>query len=325
MNNDKGFVDAYQSIYEHHQKDENGNTIPHEGEEINEAVVTGSLLAAKAGLSALKGAKAMAGLGKAAKVASKVGQVAQGVGAVRDAAAPRGKGQMNPQNEGVMAPIAMNAANQVKKTVGGAAKAVGGAVKDVAMQAVKKPPVTKTTVIKAHREVDLHDAEGNLTHQITDVVTPEPLGERDEDMATRLWDEVVANLTTLGEMAGVRYQVTPLEEKKSLDPVGKEDGDVDNDGDVDDSDSYLKKRRDAIGKAMGKKGKKDDDEDKDEDKEEKKSEKKETKEEYTPKFSVRSQVAFSTPEEVVEEGISDEQFNAFAPSIAEAHRKIYRD
>ena len=144
-------------------------------------------------------------------------------------------------------------------------------------------------------------------------------------MANRLWDEVVANLTTLGEMAGVRYQVTPLEEKKNLDPVGKEDDDVDNDGDVDDSDSYLKKRRDAIGKAMGKKGKKDDDEDKDEDKEEKKSEKKETKEEYTPKFNVRSQVAFSTPEEVVEEGISDEQFNTFAPSIAEAHRKIYRD
>tara|TARA_B100000575_G_C23127112_1_gene653181 strand:- start:977 stop:1951 length:975 start_codon:yes stop_codon:yes gene_type:complete len=324
MNNDKGFVDAYQSIYEHHQKDENGNTIPHEGEQINEAVVTGSLLAAKAGLSALKGAKAMAGLGKAAKVASKVGQVAQGVGAVRDAAAPRGKGQMNPQNEAVMAMGAMNAVKKVGSAVGGAAKSVGGAVKDVAMQAAKKAPVTKTTVIKAHREVDLHDAEGNLTHQITDVVTPEPLGERDEDMATRLWDEVVANLTTLGEMAGVRYQVTPLEEKKSLDPVGKEDGDVDNDGDVDDSDSYLKKRRDAIGKAMGKKGKKDD-EDKDEDKEEKKSEKKETKEEYTPKFSVRSQVAFSTPEEVVEEGISDEQFNAFAPSIAEAHRKIYRD
>ena len=46
-----------------------------------------------------------------------------------------------------------------------------------------------------------------------------------------------------------------LEEKK-LDPVGQEDGDVDNDGDKDSSDEYLKKRRKAIGKAM--KGKKDD-------------------------------------------------------------------
>ena len=314
MNNDKGFVDAYQSIYEHHQKDKDGNTIPHEGEEINEVAITGSLLAAKGLMGAAK-------LGKAASIAKKVGTIAQGVGAVRDAAAPRGKGQMNPQNESMIAMGAMNAAKKVGSAVGGAAKAVGGAVKDVAKTAVKKPSVN---VIKAHREVDLHDVEGNLTHQITDVITPEPLGERDEDMANRLWDEVVANLTTLGEMAGVRYQVTPLEEKKKLDPVGKEDDDVDNDGDVDDSDSYLKKRRDAIGKAMGKKGKKDD-EDEDEDKEEKKSEKKETKEEYTPKFNVRSQVAFSTPEEVVEEGISDEQFNAFAPSIAEAHRKIYRD
>lgn len=38
--------------------------------------------------------------------------------------------------------------------------------------------------------------------------------------------------------------------KKKLDPVGKEDDDIDNDGDVDKSDSYLKNRRKAIGKAI---------------------------------------------------------------------------
>ena len=38
---------------------------------------------------------------------------------------------------------------------------------------------------------------------------------------------------------------------EALDPVGKEDDDVDNDGDTDDSDSYLKKRRKAISKAVG--------------------------------------------------------------------------
>jgi hypothetical protein len=38
---------------------------------------------------------------------------------------------------------------------------------------------------------------------------------------------------------------------EALDPVGKEDGDVDNDGDKDKSDKYLMKRRKAIGKAMG--------------------------------------------------------------------------
>ena len=29
-------MDAYKSIYEHHQKDKDGNTIPHEGEQLNE-------------------------------------------------------------------------------------------------------------------------------------------------------------------------------------------------------------------------------------------------------------------------------------------------
>jgi hypothetical protein len=40
--------------------------------------------------------------------------------------------------------------------------------------------------------------------------------------------------------------------KEALDPVGQEDKDIDNDGDVDKSDKYLHKRRKAIGKAMGK-------------------------------------------------------------------------
>tara|TARA_B100001063_G_scaffold120594_1_gene112573 strand:- start:1355 stop:2374 length:1020 start_codon:yes stop_codon:yes gene_type:complete len=38
---------------------------------------------------------------------------------------------------------------------------------------------------------------------------------------------------------------------EGLDAVGKEDGDVDNDGDKDKSDKYLMKRRKAIGKAIG--------------------------------------------------------------------------
>ena len=39
---------------------------------------------------------------------------------------------------------------------------------------------------------------------------------------------------------------------EALDPVGQEDDDVDNDGDTDDSDRYLKKRRDAISKDIKK-------------------------------------------------------------------------
>lgn len=41
---------------------------------------------------------------------------------------------------------------------------------------------------------------------------------------------------------------------EEMDPVGKEDDDVDNDGDSDESDEYLKKRRKAIKKAVSKEG-----------------------------------------------------------------------
>ncbi len=41
--------------------------------------------------------------------------------------------------------------------------------------------------------------------------------------------------------------------KKKLDPVGKEDSDIDNDGDRDDNDKYLLNRRKKVTKAMGKK------------------------------------------------------------------------
>ena len=44
--------------------------------------------------------------------------------------------------------------------------------------------------------------------------------------------------------------VAEAKASKKLDPVGQEDADVDNDGDVDSSDSYLKKRRATVGAAI---------------------------------------------------------------------------
>jgi hypothetical protein len=55
----------------------------------------------------------------------------------------------------------------------------------------------------------------------------------------------------------MQKKLKELEKEKtrteSLDPVGKEDSDIDNDGDTDSSDKYLHKRRKAIGKAIDKK------------------------------------------------------------------------
>lgn len=51
----------------------------------------------------------------------------------------------------------------------------------------------------------------------------------------------------MGHILGRYYDLD-----EALDPVGKEDDDIDNDGDTDDSDDYLKKRRAAISKSMKK-------------------------------------------------------------------------
>ena len=52
------------------------------------------------------------------------------------------------------------------------------------------------------------------------------------------------------DMGNILNRYYDIEE--AMDPVGKEDDDVDNDGDSDDSDKYLKKRRDAISKNIKK-------------------------------------------------------------------------
>ncbi len=53
--------DVYKKMYEHHKKDADGNTIPHEGEEINEA---GPLALAIAPIKAMVAGAAKAGAGK---------------------------------------------------------------------------------------------------------------------------------------------------------------------------------------------------------------------------------------------------------------------
>ena len=180
--------------------------------------------------------------------------------------------------------------------------------------------------------IQLHDAEGNLTHDIIDIITPPPLGNKDDEaLQTRLWNQVASNLKSLGEMHGMEFNVTTITEKK-LDPVGKEDSDVNNDGKVDDSDSYLMKRRKAIKKAMAKE-ETEVVEDKDPcwDTHKQVGMKKKGGKmvpNCVPKnesFSVKSPVSFSKPEKKVEEGISEEQFKKHSPAILEAHWQMFEN
>lgn len=74
----------------------------------------------------------------------------------------------------------------------------------------------------------------------------------DVDGANQLWSEVGERLEKLGEMDGAKFKV--IGEK--LDPVGKEDADIDNDGKSNTkSDKYLSARRKKIGQILNAKKK----------------------------------------------------------------------
>ena len=299
MADDKNLVDAYTSIY--NKKEESS-------EKLNEGVASG-LMAANTAL----------------EIGKTVGNVAKGIkdkitGANEKVVPASQEGKMKKANEEFVSEIKAPPNQDLERRIDNLEKEKMSPAQRVLKTLTKGGG--KVYANKTNEDVAITHLDGSTT-EIVDVVKPEALGNPDEKLASRLWDEIAANLDTLGEMYGASFDVVELDEKnhKKLDAVGQEDDDVDNDGDVDSSDSYLKNRRDTIAAKM--KGKKKDDEDGEDDKkEEKKSEKKETKEEYTPRFSVKSQVVFSEPEEVVEETISDEQFEKHASNITRAHKKI---
>ena len=66
---------------------------------------------------------------------------------------------------------------------------------------------------------------------------------------TLITESMNEKLGLLLEEKLMEYAPTLFEAKK-LDPFEKEDGDIDNDGDTDKSDGYLKNRRDAVKSAV---------------------------------------------------------------------------
>lgn len=75
--------------------------------------------------------------------------------------------------------------------------------------------------------------------------------EYDVETAEELWKIVGECLEELGEMDGAKFKV--IGEK--MDPVGKEDSDVNNDGKVDKQDKFLKGRREKVSKIIAAKKK----------------------------------------------------------------------
>lgn len=302
--------DAYASIYKKPQQvDEDMGiiSIPATLAAIGTAAKAGGAALAAKGAAAATAAKA-GGAALAAKGAAAAGKVGAAAGKIGAAASKAGTA--------VKSGLGFTKASgtALKTGTSTATKATQGANKISKIQRIKKNIDRASDVVdaadtlnsiknqKKEREmataesIELHDAEGNLTHEIIDVVT-----------------------------------APPLVEKKKLDPVGKEDSDVDNDGDVDSSDSYLKNRRDAISDAItNKSGKKSSGpEDKHYEKDGKhgkaskeKMDKKQKVSMQKETFSVKRPVIFSKPEEKVEETISEEMIEKHASAISKAHKKL---
>ena len=302
--------DAYASIYKKPQQvDEDMGiiSIPATLAAIGTAAKAGGAALAAKGAAAAGAAKA-GGAALAAKGAAAAGKVGAAAGKVGAAASKAGTALKSGLG------FTKASGTALKTGTSTASKATQGANKISKIQRIKKNIDRASDVVDAAdtlnsiknqkkeqemataESIELHDAEGNLTHEIIDVVT-----------------------------------APPLVEKKKLDPVGKEDSDVDNDGDVDSTDSYLKNRRDAISDAItNKSGKKSSGpEDKHYEKDAKhgkaskeKMDKKQKVSMQKETFSVKRPVIFSKPEEKVEETISEEMIEKHASAISKAHKKL---
>ena len=198
-----------------------------------------------------------------------------------------GKEQIDELGPLAAIPLAMKAVK-----VAGAVKTGIDAVKNIMPKKEKERGGTANNM----EDVAITHLDGSTT-EIIDVVKPEPLADKEDQEALhdRLWDQVTANLTTLGEMAGVRYQVSPVEELSEK-KEKKADKDYDGDGEVESGkDEYMGSKDKAIKKAMAMK---------------------------KEGFNVKSPVIFSKPEEKVEETISEEIIEKHASSISKAHKAI---
>ena len=118
-------ADAYKSIYEHHQKDKDGNTIPHEGEELNEGKIPAGL---QAYLDKKKGKKEDKKEVKEEQVDEALaGLAARGL--MAGARGARVAGKLAAQ--GAVRARQMQASGGFRKAAGAAAQKVGQAAKGV--------------------------------------------------------------------------------------------------------------------------------------------------------------------------------------------------
>ena len=149
-------MDAYKSIYEHHQKDKDGNTIPHEEEQVDEALAG---LAARGLMAGARGARMAGKLAAQGAVKARQMQAAGGFRKVAGAAAQKA-GQAA---KGVLSKPGVKAG----LVSGGLAGAATGAMVAGAMGGGKKKETNNRGLVpvKGYSSYDMkfdYTPEGNL-------------------------------------------------------------------------------------------------------------------------------------------------------------------
>ena len=103
---------------------------------------------------------------------------------------------------------------------------------------------------------DIFNTQGNkATQAVIDAASKILMGVNDEETAKAQTEEEHPAIDPKNqELEEAKKKAKKDDEEENLDAPGEEDGDVDNDGDSDQSDAFLMKKRKAIKKAMAKEG-----------------------------------------------------------------------
>ena len=122
---------------------------------------------------------------------------------------------------------------------------------DAQSDAAKNNPAFQSNKLNPKPVYNSHEPQGEVVNEMGGIkAKPKPKYKNPQNMALPKNVKSGVNYQTMSQS---HVPVGNIFNEKKMDPVGKEDKDIDNDGDHDSTDKYLLKRRKAIGKAIAKK------------------------------------------------------------------------
>ena len=124
----------------------------------------------------------------------------------------------------------------------------------------KNNPAFQSNRLNPKPQYNSYEPEGELVDEmkVKQVVPKKAVTQNPKDMSKKAGEKAPVDYRMLAqsyEPVGNIFKEFKMTSKKgkSMDPVGQEDGDINNDGKKDGTDKYLANRRKAIGKAIAKK------------------------------------------------------------------------